>query len=181
MLRRMKICSVVPFPALNLACSSRRCLSTSLEIRLMMIFTMSGISVMPLQFPQQVRSPFFASFIINPFLQSDGTFSLIHTRSKILDISSVEVYRSVLRSSADMLSIPGAFLFFMFLKAHLISSLVAVLHQHQTLLFGCYQSLLVPMDLAYSALHKSVLSIFLSYRSHLLAPSHSNLSHCLFA
>jgi hypothetical protein len=38
----------------------------------------------------------------------------------------VEVSRSALRSSADMLSIPGAFLFFMFLKAHLISSFIGI-------------------------------------------------------
>ena len=67
----IKSCSVVSRPSLNPVCSSFKCLFTPSAILLMTIFPRNlgvvGISVIPLQFPQQVRSPFLAILLSGLF------------------------------------------------------------------------------------------------------------------
>ena len=56
-----------------------KCLFSSSAILLMIIFPrildVVGVIVIPLQFPQQVRSPFFGNITIRPFFQSVGIVS----------------------------------------------------------------------------------------------------------
>lgn len=103
---RIKICSVVPHPSVNPACSSlNKCLFTSSPILLMIIFPrildIVCISVIPLQFPQKVSSsPFFCNITcttcIRPFFQSVGLVSsshiLVQTTTFSLNFQFVEKY-----------------------------------------------------------------------------------------
>lgn len=102
---RIKICSVVPHPSVNPACSSlNKCLFTSSPILLMIIFPrildIVCISVIPLQFPQKVSSsPFFCNITtcIRPFFQSvNGLVSsshiLVQTTTFSLNFQFVEKY-----------------------------------------------------------------------------------------
>ena len=85
----INICSVVPRPSLNPAYSSLKCLFTSSAILLMIISSRSldvvVISLVPLQFPQQVRFHFFGNIAIRPFFQSVGIVSSSHILSEVCE------------------------------------------------------------------------------------------------
>ena len=81
-------------------------------------------SVTPRQFVHCVLSPFLGSLAISPLHQSSGMVSAFQILWNKSYNQSVAKRMSVFSTSAVMLSIPGALLFFRLLLAHKISFFV---------------------------------------------------------
>ena len=114
------------FPFLKPARSLRNSGSKSSEIlsRITLLKTLLVIDnrVIPLQFLQRLRSPFFGSLTISPIFQSRGVSSVSHIPSKISVKAPMVTFPPAFNISALTQSAPGAFPDFMVLIAFLTSS-----------------------------------------------------------
>lgn len=128
MFRKANICSIQLLPFLNPACSFLNVESTAVDNLLMITLAriLLGIDkrVIPRQLLQSLRLPFFGILIITPLVHSLGTQASLQIVLKSGSNISAAVSGSVLNNSAFKLSSPGALLFFSFLIAATISSLV---------------------------------------------------------
>ena len=121
-----KICSVVPLPCLNPACSFLSFSSTAFLILLTMnlprslLVTVSNVTL--LQLLHSLRSPFLGSFTNSPFFHLSGILPLSHNWRNNLVSSFTGTSLLALISSTVIRSTPGAFPFFIFLIASLTSS-----------------------------------------------------------
>ena len=113
------------FPFLKPACSLRNSGSRASEIlsRITLLKTLLVIDnrVIPLQFLQRLRSPFFGSLTISPIFQLPGVSSVSHIPSKI-SVKAPMVTSPAFNISALTQSEPGAFPDFMVLIAFLTSA-----------------------------------------------------------
>ena len=112
----MKICSVVSLLGRKPACSSMSFDFTSVRILSITILPMTLLttdsSVIPRQFLRSFGFPFFGSLTISPFLHFLAVYSLLHSMS-IISLTLVLAWMSASSSSVCMLSILGAFQFFL--------------------------------------------------------------------
>ena len=144
-------------------------------------FAVVGISVIPLQFPHLVRSPFFDSFAVSPLFQSVGTFSSIHTFLIIFCIFTVVVSMFACRSSAVILSTPCAFPFLALWAQFLLLNKLVAFHLCRALLCQCSLHLPALMVQVYWELQWSALSIVHSLHLPLLGVFHPYLWCCQLA
>ena len=111
----VRICSVQDCPLQKLACSCLIQLSASAFslFRITEQKTVPGTDsrVMPLQFPQLLKSPFYGSLIMAPCLHSSGTSSVVQIRLNSLVSSGMVTSLPCLSSSAAISSTPGDLLF----------------------------------------------------------------------
>ena len=111
------MCSPQDLPFLNPACSLRSIGSRAVEIlfRITLLNTLLVMdnSVIPLQFLQRLRFPFFGSLTISQVFQSTGISSSSHISLKISVRVSVMTSPPAFSISALMPSAPGAFPDFM--------------------------------------------------------------------
>ena len=128
LLSKMKICSVVPLPDSNPACSLRSLQSILVRMRsitiLSNIFLTTGGIVTPRQFLHSFKLPFFGILIMSPLFYLSRTLS----RLRIVPISSFTLSvvnsRSAFKSFAVIISSPRALPFMIVFIALLISALL---------------------------------------------------------
>ena len=182
MFLNMNNCSVVPLPALKPACSSQRCLSTSFAnlctMIFLIIFAVVGMSVIPLQFPHFVKSPFLCSFKISPLFQSVGAFSSVHTLLNCSWICLADVSWFVQRNSTVILSTSGAFPFSSLSALLLFPHTMVVFHLRLDLVRFESPHLLFLVGQVYWGLCKSVLSTLLPLRFPWLTGAIACPWHC---
>ena len=131
------MCSPQDLPFLNPACSLRSIGSRAVDIlfRITLLNTLLVMdnSVIPLQFLQRLRFPFFGSLTISPVFQSTGiSSSSSHISLKISVRVSVMTSPPAFSISALMPSAPGAFPDFMLSIADFTSFAVGGSRTHQT-------------------------------------------------
>ena len=111
------MCSPQDLPFLNPACSlgsiGSRAVEILFRITLLNTLLVMANSVIPLQFLQRLRFPFFGSFTISPIFQSTGISSSSHISLNISVRVSVMTSPPAFSISALTPSAPGAFSDFM--------------------------------------------------------------------
>ena len=128
MFLKMNMCSVVPLPLRNLACSLRSVKSTASTSHIIITLqnTLLGTdsSVIPLQLLQPDRFPFLEILTMVPHVQSCGSCSCSQIPSNRGRITSAARSGLIFNSSACNESCPRVLLFFSALIALMISCLV---------------------------------------------------------